>query len=347
MDVLNRCEDLLEAMFEGTPMRILGARVQPAQIVKKLERTMENERMTDVDEVFVPNLYDVFLNPRDYEAYGESVPHWEGRFAAILQRRADESGWKLIIRPLQVRFISKPTVSPAQVFIGYHFGHPTTRPAPVQTQVGVSVAPKRGHSLVRWLLLLLIAGVAIFLNWPYHFFGSATEMEIEGKLYLAEWGEQVEDRRLLAPILLGYTDVPELRSIARRAAERGAHIVVGTPSPGAFASYNTVTNQITVSEKLFDEPLDVQVSILAHELRHAAGGTILKALLPRTCLQEELDAKKYEVLAYSKIIRPAGHDTRWTREMDKNLSLSKKGRLAETILLSPTYQQKCLKGVVK
>ncbi len=346
--LLDRSEELLEGMFEGVPMQLLGARVQPAQVAKRLERAMDTNKVFGTDgATFAPNAYRVAMSSLDYKTYASSTPYWESQFADYVQRRAHDAGWRLISEP-RVELAQDETVAPGRLVVGWEFHDRTARPgAPAAT---VPTGKRRGGKLriLRRLCALLIIVAAIgCLTSPYHVFGSATEVTVEGKLYLAEWTRQVEDQRLLGPLMRGYNEIPELRPIARRAAERRSHIVVGKPSSGTIASYNPLTNRVTIAEGVFSEPIDVQVAILAEGLSHAAGSMLIKSLWPRTCLQEEVDARRYGLLAYSKIVRPAGRDTARAQAMEKESELSKQGRLAEVVLLSREYQRRCLRGAIE
>ncbi len=81
--LLDRSEGLLEGIFEGVPMQLSGARVQPAQIAKRLELAMDTEKMVGADGViFAPHLYQVALNPCDYKSYARNPSYWAERMTS-------------------------------------------------------------------------------------------------------------------------------------------------------------------------------------------------------------------------------------------------------------------------
>lgn len=90
---------MLEGVFEGTFARVFRPRVQPADIAKRLERSMEANQTVGVGKVFAPNNYEVQLNPREYEAFERYKGSLEREMAAYLQERARGIGLTLITRP--------------------------------------------------------------------------------------------------------------------------------------------------------------------------------------------------------------------------------------------------------
>ncbi|MDQ3855738.1 MAG: DUF3662 domain-containing protein [Chloroflexota bacterium] len=106
---LSRLEDSLEGAFEGTFGRIFRARIQPAEIAKRLERSMEANQSVGVGKMFAPNTYEVALNPRDYEAFERYRLSLERELSTYLQERARATGLTFMTRP-QVKLTSEPKV---------------------------------------------------------------------------------------------------------------------------------------------------------------------------------------------------------------------------------------------
>ena len=114
MGILGRLEDLLEGAFEGTFSRVFRARVQPADIANRLERSMEANKTVGVGKVFAPNTYEVVLNPRDHESFERYTSALERELSTYLQDRARDGKLALITRP---RVVLKPdrSVRPGRV----------------------------------------------------------------------------------------------------------------------------------------------------------------------------------------------------------------------------------------
>ncbi len=99
MGVLGRFEGWLEGMFEGTFTRLFRPRVQPADIAKRLERSMGDNQTVGVGKVFAPNTYEVSLSPRDYESFERYRVSLEREMSTYLQERARAQNLTLITRP--------------------------------------------------------------------------------------------------------------------------------------------------------------------------------------------------------------------------------------------------------
>lgn len=66
MGLLDRFEQSLERLLEGTTGAIFRQKLQPAEIGKKLERAMLDNQRASVGSRIVPNAYTVRLHPKDY-----------------------------------------------------------------------------------------------------------------------------------------------------------------------------------------------------------------------------------------------------------------------------------------
>ena len=109
MGVLGKFEGWLEGMFEGTVARVFRPRVQPADIAKRLERSMEANKTVGVGKVFAPNTYEVGLNPREHEGFERYRASLEREMSSYLQDRAREMNLTLITRP-QVKLLPQENV---------------------------------------------------------------------------------------------------------------------------------------------------------------------------------------------------------------------------------------------
>lgn len=66
MGLLDRFEQSLERLLEGTTGALFRQKIQPAEIGKKLERAMLDNQRPSVGTSIVPNAYTVHLNPKDF-----------------------------------------------------------------------------------------------------------------------------------------------------------------------------------------------------------------------------------------------------------------------------------------
>jgi hypothetical protein len=71
MRPLSAVERFFEQLFERPATRLFRPRLQPIQLQRRIERAMENERMSAADRILVPNRFRVQLHPEDLEAFGE------------------------------------------------------------------------------------------------------------------------------------------------------------------------------------------------------------------------------------------------------------------------------------
>jgi hypothetical protein len=66
MGLLDRFEQTVERLLEGTTGALFRQKLQPAEIGKKLERAMLDNQKASVGSRIVPNAYTVRLNPKDF-----------------------------------------------------------------------------------------------------------------------------------------------------------------------------------------------------------------------------------------------------------------------------------------
>jgi hypothetical protein len=100
MDALARFEELAEQAVETSFTRLLKSQLQPVEIAKRLARAMESQQTIGVDKVWVPNQYEVHLNPADYDGFAPFRAYLERELAACLSAVAQERGFSLVASPL-------------------------------------------------------------------------------------------------------------------------------------------------------------------------------------------------------------------------------------------------------
>jgi len=110
-------ERFLERIFERSTARLFRAHVQPVQVERRVERSMERARTKEGGRTTVPGRYRVRLNPADLEDVAAQV----GGPEALASRLADAAltfarahAYHLPGRP-GVALVADPSLSPGQV----------------------------------------------------------------------------------------------------------------------------------------------------------------------------------------------------------------------------------------
>jgi hypothetical protein len=99
MSALSRFEQFMESLVEDSVARLFRSPVQPAEIAKRLERAMESHQTISVRRVIVPNVYRVFLNPRDFAAFQPIQAEVEREMANYLGELASERNFTMLEHP--------------------------------------------------------------------------------------------------------------------------------------------------------------------------------------------------------------------------------------------------------
>jgi hypothetical protein len=113
-------ERFFERIFERPTARLFRTRLQPLQLQRRIERAIENGRLSSADRVFVPNRFIVRLNPADVDAFGELVPDLERELATSALHYARAHRYTLADRP-DVRLQADPSVGGAEVVVQARF----------------------------------------------------------------------------------------------------------------------------------------------------------------------------------------------------------------------------------
>ena len=113
-------ERFFERLFERPTARLFRTRLQPLQLQRRIERAIENGRLSSADRVFVPNRFIVRLNPSDVDAFGELVPDLEKELATSALKYARAHRYTLADRP-DVRLQADPGIGSAEVVVQARF----------------------------------------------------------------------------------------------------------------------------------------------------------------------------------------------------------------------------------
>ena len=123
MPPLAAIERFFERLFERPSARLFRARLQPVQLQRRIERTMEAERLASADRTLAPNRFVVHLNPTDLAGFGDMTGSLAAELAdgALLFARTRK--YTLVDRP-RVDLLGDPTVERADIRVTARFADP-------------------------------------------------------------------------------------------------------------------------------------------------------------------------------------------------------------------------------
>lgn len=98
MGLLDRFEQSMERLMEGTVGSLFRQSIQPAEIGKKLERAMLSQQRASVGSRIVPNDYVVHLNPKDYDQVAAYVAGLSRQMEAYLAQVATRHRFTVLDR---------------------------------------------------------------------------------------------------------------------------------------------------------------------------------------------------------------------------------------------------------
>src|SRR3954454_24084437 len=107
-------ERFFERLFERPSARLFHARLQPIQLQRRVERAMENGRLSASDRVVVPNRYLVRLSAEDLRGFGDFADSLELELADAALRFARAHRYTLTDRPA-VRLVDDDSVDEGDV----------------------------------------------------------------------------------------------------------------------------------------------------------------------------------------------------------------------------------------
>src|SRR6059058_4742209 len=124
MRPLAELERFFERLFERPTARLFRARLQPIQIQRRIERAMENERLSGAGGTIVPNRFGVHLSPDDMTAIGEIAGSLAAELADAALTFARAHRYTLADRP-QVELVSDPDVGIGEVHVAARYADPS------------------------------------------------------------------------------------------------------------------------------------------------------------------------------------------------------------------------------
>ena len=99
MKGLERFESFAERLLEGSLARLMGGRLEPVELAKRLARVMDDNQTVGAGKVFVPNHYDVYLNPANFAEFQSFQSALETELANYLSETAERRQFSIVDRP--------------------------------------------------------------------------------------------------------------------------------------------------------------------------------------------------------------------------------------------------------
>jgi hypothetical protein len=118
--MLARFEKLMEQAVEGSLRRVFPTTLQPVQIAKVAARSMEQARVVGLRGSDVPNSYQVWLAPPDYERFADYRSTLSRELSQYLVEYAHERGLRPVAEP-HVELLEDARVRPGMVRVDARF----------------------------------------------------------------------------------------------------------------------------------------------------------------------------------------------------------------------------------
>ncbi len=100
MNVLKSIEKHMEKMVEGLFGRAFKSSVQPVELAHKLAKEMSDHKTVSVSRVYVPNEYEIYLSPGDFEQLSSFEGPLIDDLASYIVAYANRESWTLVAHPV-------------------------------------------------------------------------------------------------------------------------------------------------------------------------------------------------------------------------------------------------------
>jgi Protein of unknown function (DUF3662)/FHA domain len=145
MPPLTAVERFFERLFERPTARLFRTRLQPIQIQHRIERAMENERLTTTDRTLAPNRFVVHLHPDDLADFGDMTGTLAAELADSALSFARSHHYTVADRP-RVDLVADPAIQRADIRVVARFAdalgnRASSGPAGAAASVGEPLAP--------------------------------------------------------------------------------------------------------------------------------------------------------------------------------------------------------------
>ena len=119
MSLLARFEEVAEHLFTGV-FKKNAARLQPVEIAKELVKAMLKNKQVSISQVYVPNVYRVFLNSSDWSPLASFGDAFLIELSKYIYAEGQRSGFTFLSKP-SIELHSDDTVKPCEKFVEVDF----------------------------------------------------------------------------------------------------------------------------------------------------------------------------------------------------------------------------------
>lgn len=120
MNLLARFEEVAENLFTGMFKKNNNSRLQPVELAKELVRIMQKNKQVSISQVYVPNVYRVFLHSNDWSPFANFGDAFLIELSKYLHAEGKKSGFTFLSKP-SIELHSDDTVKPHEMFIEVDF----------------------------------------------------------------------------------------------------------------------------------------------------------------------------------------------------------------------------------
>lgn len=119
MSLLARFEGMAEFLFTG-PFKKSNSRLQPVGIAKDLVKAMLKNKQVSISQVYVPNVYRVYLHSSDWGPLASFGDVYLIELSKYLYAEAERNGYTFLTKPA-IELHSDDTVNPREMVIEVDF----------------------------------------------------------------------------------------------------------------------------------------------------------------------------------------------------------------------------------
>lgn len=119
MSLLARFEEVAELLFTG-PFRKTATRLQPVEIAKELVKEMLRHKQVSISQVYVPNVYRVFLHSKDWGPLASFGETFLIELSKYLHIEGERNGYTFLGKP-SIELHSDDTVNLREMFVEVAF----------------------------------------------------------------------------------------------------------------------------------------------------------------------------------------------------------------------------------
>ncbi len=119
MNLLGRFEEMAEFLFTGA-FKKGASKLQPVEIAKELVKVMLKNKQVSISQVYVPNVYRVYLHPDDWGPIASFGDAFLIELSKYLYEEAERNGYTFLTKPA-IELHADETVKPRGMVIEVDF----------------------------------------------------------------------------------------------------------------------------------------------------------------------------------------------------------------------------------